>query len=99
MASLIAAGMRAVSEDGMQWWPVVLAGYALFILNVLVSGAVGPVFPAFLVVVWFSLLLPGILYAEPIGELLRGPPWVIWGFCLLALAARLVWSAFLRSPG
>jgi hypothetical protein len=98
VASLIAAGRRAVSEDGMLWWPVVLAGYALFVLNVILAAAVGPAFPAFLVVVWFSLPLPGIVYAEPIGELLRGPPWVIWGFGLLALAARVVWLAFLSSP-
>lgn len=97
VASQIAAGWRAVSDDGMLLWPVVLAGYALFALNVIVSAAVGPAFPAFLVVAWFSLLLPVIVYAEPIGELLRGPPWVIWGFCLLALAARVVWLAFMKT--
>jgi hypothetical protein len=95
VVSLVSAGMRAVSDDGMLSWPVVLAGYALFILNVIVSAAVGPVFPAFLVVVWFSMLLPGISYSEPIGDLLKGPSWVIWAFCLLALAARVVWVAFL----
>jgi hypothetical protein len=98
VASSIVAGWRAVSDEGMLLWPVVLAGYALFALNVIVAATVGPAFPALLVVAWFSLLLPGIVYSEPIGELLRGPPWMIWGLCLLALAARVAWLGLLKSP-
>jgi hypothetical protein len=95
VASLISAGRRAVSEDGILVWPVAVAGYALFVLDVIASSSVGKLFPAFLVVAWLTPLLPLIVYSEPIGEYLRGPPWLIWGFCLLALAARGVWLAYL----
>jgi hypothetical protein len=96
--SLVSAGRLAVSDDGMPLWPVVLAGYALFILSVIMSAAIGPAFPAFLVVAWVALLLPGIVYSERIAELLGGPPWAMWAFCLLVLAARVVWLAFFSSP-
>jgi hypothetical protein len=94
MVSVVSAGLRAVTDDGMLMWPVTLAGYVLFVLNVIVSAAIGPAFPAFLLVVWLSLLLPVMLYSEPLGELLKGPPWALWASCLLALAVRLIWVAF-----
>ncbi len=96
--SLISAGRRAVSEDGILLWPVALLGYSLFVLNVLVSVTVGKVFLEYIVIAWLSPLLPGILYSESMGEFLRWPPWVIWGFCLLMLAAGGVWLAFFSSP-
>jgi hypothetical protein len=99
VACLISAGRRAVSEDGILLWPVALIGYGLFVLIVIVSAAVRPTFPQFIVAAWSSLLLPGILYCEPLGDLLRGPPWAIWGLCLLALAVRVVWLVVLASAG
>jgi len=94
--SLVAAGRRAVSADGMLLWPLALAGYALFILDVIVSAMAGKAFPEFLAVVWFTIPLPLLLYSEPLAEPLKAPAWVVWGLCFLVLAGRLVWLVFVQ---
>jgi hypothetical protein len=100
-AGLFVAGRRAVSDDGVGLRLPAVIGHALFVLDTAVGVGIGPVFPAFLAVAWLVLPLLGVMYSEAISELLEGrgpaPPWLIWGFCLLALAAPLVWALFFRS--